>query len=253
MKVALILHGQPRFIDNVFVQASWKEHLFNKYDIDVFGHTWWAPGVEKFECANWSQVKDDTLDENAINKIKAKLSPKILSVDPPTNFYKDPKWVSWEQSIVNCEKWPQWMRQNLHNGVSAFYSIEKIVTLFQEYSRINKIEYDMCIITRYDMIINNFPDLTSLEKNKLFVHNGHETDTNETYFRDYCFIVDQNLLDGFKLYTYLPKYNIETLRRPTAEGFREQCFLQHFPEDYIKFINIDTAVVKDTWCRGLKY
>lgn len=253
MKVALILHGQPRFIDNVFVQASWKEHLFSKYNIDVFGHTWWAPGVEKFEHANWSQIAYNDYDENPIEKITERYKPKILSVDPPRNFFEDPKWQLWSKEIIESEKWPQWLRQNLHTSVSLSYSKEKIITLFQEYCKINKEKYDFVIVTRYDMVINDFPNLTMLEKNKLYVHNGHETDPKETYFRDYCFIMDPELLDGFKLYSYLPNYNIETLKRPTAEGFREQCFLQHFPEDRINFINIDTALVKGGWCRGLKY
>lgn len=253
MKVALILHGQPRFIDNVFVQASWKEHLFNKYNIDVFGHTWWAPGVEKFECANCSQIVYNDYDENPIEKIKERYTPKILSVDPPANFFEDPKWKLWSKPIMECERWPLWMRANLHTSVSSFYSEEKAIRLFQEYCKINQSSYDFIIITRYDMVINNFPDLTTLERNTLYVHNGHETDPKETYFRDYCFIMDPALLDGFKLYNYLPNYDINTLKRPTGEGFREQCFLQYFSENRIKFINIDVAVVRDTQCRGLKY
>ena len=39
MKVALLLYGQPRNIDNMKVIESHKNLIINKYDADVFCHT----------------------------------------------------------------------------------------------------------------------------------------------------------------------------------------------------------------------
>ena len=52
MKVALLFFGQPRFLENSLPFESHKDHIINKYDTDVFCHTWWAPDQGDYNTLN---------------------------------------------------------------------------------------------------------------------------------------------------------------------------------------------------------
>lgn len=49
MKIALILYGQPRFINNESVREHYRK-IFELYDVDVYGHLWWSKN-ENIQCS----------------------------------------------------------------------------------------------------------------------------------------------------------------------------------------------------------
>ena len=53
MKVALLLFGQPRNIDNPNSFNSHQKWIFDEYDVDTFCHAWWDEDVSEYDVSDW--------------------------------------------------------------------------------------------------------------------------------------------------------------------------------------------------------
>ena len=53
MKVALLLFGQPRNIDNPNSFNSHQKWIFDEYDVDTFCHVWWDKEVSQYDVSDW--------------------------------------------------------------------------------------------------------------------------------------------------------------------------------------------------------
>ena len=58
MKVALLFYGQPRYVDNEEVYNSYKSNILDKYDTDVFCHTWWSETEKEYDYSSWSKISN---------------------------------------------------------------------------------------------------------------------------------------------------------------------------------------------------
>ena len=56
LKVALLFSGQPRYLDNPYPRSSHKKHIIDRYDTDVFCHTWWDKENECYPVGSWSTI-----------------------------------------------------------------------------------------------------------------------------------------------------------------------------------------------------
>ena len=132
MKLAICLSGQPRNFQQSFI--SLKSHFLDKFDCDVYFHTW---KVTNFESTNFGFGNNQySLNEADYLNLINLFSPKKYSLDLPITF---------DASGYACPIW----RQPLNNTLSMFYSLYKSFQLIDG-------DYDYAIRTRFDIDYSKF-------------------------------------------------------------------------------------------------
>jgi hypothetical protein len=252
MKIALLFYGQARFIDSPYIINSFKEHILDKYDTDVFCHTWWSEDMNTFISSTNTENEDIPVYKNTINILENLYKPKILIAEKQINFLDIPFCKKYIEEMMIHPKWKdnnwKWNLtyknpKNFFNLCSIAYSKEEIINKFESYCKNNNIEYDFIILSRYDLNIMFFPDLYILNKNKSYISNSHP------YWPDELFITNYNNLKGFKIYSYI-QHNInntnllEGLDRAVVECLKEACFYEYFNKDDVVPINIRTSILR---------
>jgi hypothetical protein len=132
MKIAICVSGQARNFKQSY--NSLKIYLLDKYDCDVYFHTWKTPN---FESTNFGFGNTQyTLTDNDYNDLIQLYNPKKYIIEKPIVF---------DASDYKCPIW----RQPLNNTLSMFYSIYKSIQLVEG-------EYDYIIRTRFDIDYSKF-------------------------------------------------------------------------------------------------
>ena len=165
MKVALCFFGQPRHLNNPYTFLSHKYWIIDRYNADVFCHSWISGGEKKLEYSDW-------VDKKYHNSIELKNSSDIIlnKYKPKKYLFESPKFFSLDDDSKNIlkekekkylEDWKgefNWTKNNENNTLSQLYSISKSISLLQDE------KYDWIILSRYDNYIYDFPNLYTLEK-----------------------------------------------------------------------------------------
>ena len=53
MKVALLFFGQPRYLDDDRAYNDYKRLILDRYDTDVYIHTWFDEAGGKYDVSTW--------------------------------------------------------------------------------------------------------------------------------------------------------------------------------------------------------
>ena len=132
MKIAICISGQPRNFKQGY--ESLKTHFLDKYDCDIYFHTW---KTDSFESTNFGfgnyQYNFSRDDYYSLNFI---YQPKKHSLESPITF---------DASNYKCPIW----RQPLNNTLSMFYSTYKSFQLIEG-------DYDYVVRTRFDVDYSKF-------------------------------------------------------------------------------------------------
>lgn len=166
VKVALLLSGQPRFINSLGYKSI-KENILNKYNCDVFCHFWWNPDGGEYITAPWSTLGKLEIPKNVDKDIKKLYHPKKIKWDYPLNPNNVKKIYSRSCHLSSS-----------YNLPSMYLSMKQSYLLYKEYIDATEESYDFVIRLRYDAILTNFPDLNNLNNNYLYApdyshyHNG---------------------------------------------------------------------------------
>lgn len=140
LKVALMLSGQPRSYKAGFEYH--KKNLLNKFDVDVYMHTW--PSVS-------NEIKGDLVDLYG-GSIKT------------SEIETDERFVTERFTRIPNYQFPA------INTFRMFYS------LYQSYAMIRTPEiYDVIIRSRYDFALNMFPPLHETRVNTIYVPSDRMT------------------------------------------------------------------------------
>jgi hypothetical protein len=226
MKIALLLYGQPRNINNMKVINSHNNLIINKYDTDVFCHTYYSengiytinPNLKKetikcdkrnldiinnaykphLKVFKYDEPLDEpdnyrfSLDKEKINpnKFKNEYDLKIANLIT-TLYYKCIIRKSNEFSMVTD--------LSLTNNISQLYSINKVNKMFEEYSNKYDIKYDFIIVSRYDFVIDSLPQLDTLDSDYFYIRNDH------IFFPDTIYIFNPYFIKSQYTYDYLDK------------------------------------------------
>ena len=271
MKVALLLYGQARNIENMNVIKSHREHIINKYDTDVFCHTWHSKdntysidkrvnssGIIKIsgnildiitnEYKPIAFIHEEPLDNPLetsykynesdldIQKFKSDYDLKLARLF--TRLYSIKKGT-FEFKHVNGEKY-------ISNVFSQMYSINKVSKLFNEYCKSNNSNYDFVIITRYDFILDKFTSLKELDKQFYYIPTHHK------YFPDIIHVFNPSYINSLYVYDNLDKilekfildskpydysYNgLKSFWDFVPECIRYNCFLLNYSPQMIRTI-----------------
>jgi hypothetical protein len=139
MKIALLLCGQARYFKDGY--KSIKENIIDKYNPDIFIHTWRYKNKYAYS-APWNNLGKIKIDLDDINEYIELYKPKKYMIEnsletiPLTKDY-----------IKTSSKYTK------YNFYSYLYSLNKCYNLIE-----NKSDYNIYIIVRSDVIIYNFPE-----------------------------------------------------------------------------------------------
>jgi hypothetical protein len=161
-KIALLFSGQPRTIKysrNSKSYQSIKYCLLDKYDCDVFCHTWIAPSEIKMNVGPWSDLNSFSCEGNELEIIKDLYNPKIFEYDEPLDETK----IKIFKNVAN-EKAP-------YNYNSLYYSMKRCFELFETYCNKNNMKYDVIIRIRFDTIVSRLFNLNDIQNNTIYFSN----------------------------------------------------------------------------------
>jgi hypothetical protein len=132
MKIAICISGQPRNFKQSY--ESLKKYFLDKYDCDIYFHTWKTPN---FESTNFGFGNNQySLTENNYNDLIQLYNPKKYILEAPILF---------DASNYKCPIW----RQPLNNTLSMFYSLYRAFQLIED-------SYDYVVRTRFDIDYSKF-------------------------------------------------------------------------------------------------
>ena len=225
MKVALCLsgivggkssrHGGGSVGEDIHPKVGhnyWKESLLDHYDVDTFLHCWtpdkqqvlddlYQPKKTLYEEQKvWHPPSGDWLKEynHPLNSIEDLLNDKRYANLPAD--YGDDIWDD--------------LRHHATRSRSRWFGNKRAVELKEQYEKENNFKYDVVIVGRYDLWINDVFQLQDLEKGYFYAckrTNGDALrDDHEYALQDQIFLGDSELVDKFyTLYDYIPDYAIE--------------------------------------------
>lgn len=239
MKIAVLISGQPRNLNNNIIDLLKKQ----KIDYDVFINYWEAENgiYSDIGCKECKYIEFLDLKKVKANTIKIEddIHQKIINKFNPTK-------ISSQKQI-----------KQLTNTQSQFYSIKKAFELID-----NPDDYDFIIQTRFDINIRGtLPDFELLDKNKISL----------LYYTKFYYLLTvintiMLLLLYLKYYSFLICYliiylyiiidygTIDTLLHPLILNFNIlmpkfiNYTLSIIPKKHYDFLNIYDKIEKNQLC-----
>jgi len=218
MRVALLLFGQPRYLDDERPYLKYKELILDRYETDVYVHTWFDENIENYDFSSWSKIRSCPVLPDSIERIESLYSPKVLVHEPPRTFQFNDQ-VSDYINKKFTGKTDRWTLKNYSNLLSQLKSIQSLGLLYQD-------NHDIIVLSRFDCILNIFPDLLNLRKDKLYVSNLH------SHFPDVINCFGLKYLDWIRNVYDDVSLVYENVIEPSPESFKAMSFLSRFsPND----------------------
>lgn len=200
------MFGQPRVINNPHTAQSHKKWIIEKYNTDVFTHSWISGEEIPFTYSDWvKNTYNDFEDKNTANIILDKYKPKQFKFEQPRLFMLD------EVSRDKVKNLKYYSLNNENNILSHLYSLSASINLIKE-------TYDWIIISRYDNYIKYMPNLTELESNKLYI-----TADYGDHFPDHMIFGGQKQINTLNCYNILPEL-CDYIDMFTPESFKRSAF-----------------------------
>jgi hypothetical protein len=174
MKIALCFSGQPRSFKTGY--EYYKKNLLEKYDVDVFFHTWADSNVD--EVADLYDPKgyviSDRLDKDLINAQYPRCADAV--------------------------KYPAIAT------VSSFYSIYESSRIKSQYELNKGFKYDWVIRTRFDYALNITIPFNDLSDKKLYVPHCRMSPAHDFCNDQFAFSNSVNMNKYMSTYMFLNHY-----------------------------------------------
>ena len=226
MKVALCLFGfsygtySNRNVNFFKGYESYQKNLLEKYDIDVFIHSW---NDNRDNLIKYYQPKELLLED------QAEFKQKFENTDDFHNFKYGLKDVKYYSARVK------------YKDYSQFYSINQVNQLRLKYQETHKITYDLIILSRFDMDLKVNRDLSTYDPTKFYVNDKRKC-RYRNEIKKFKYIIaklymgnneDINYMSN--LFHHLHKYKFA---RPAGSKHSIHHVVSHYlydhPEDLIK-------------------
>lgn len=199
MKVAVCFFGQPRHLNNPYSYYSQKYWLIDKYNANVYCHSWISKNEIEFDYAD--QVQESLRsrqDKNSENIILRKYKPKKYLFEEPKNLFLTEelrevlkiKQQEYNSRIIGSFNWTI---TNEKNHLSQLYSMSKAISLLKDKN------YDWIFLTRFDVYVKEIPNLYQLEKDNLYINNQWPAT-----FCDVLIIGGQKQIESLNLFDSVP-------------------------------------------------
>lgn len=149
IKIAVLLYGHLR--DYELCASSLKKYLLNRFDCDVFMHTWDETDSSTFSWhSQRTQVR--TVDDITIETLKGFYSPKKLVIEHQQKYGN-------EEIIESPYLGYKFSTANIH---WLFYTMNKANELRKEYEKESGINYDFVLVTRPDVEMKRALDIDKI-------------------------------------------------------------------------------------------
>lgn len=194
MKIALLICGQARILNDSFIKYLKKENI----NFDTYVHFWLPDNNSYINCGNsLSKHEINNIDtEDLIFKINNIYNPKILKHEKSKYFY--------HENMIELET-------NTNNQtISQYCGIQKSYELIE-----NPEEYTHFIKIRFDFQFNscNF-NLNNLDNESLYFTGFSEDKYNNLI--DIIWIVPNKYKEIFKIYDFIYETNIQLHSTPES-------------------------------------
>jgi len=160
MKTALIICGQPRFIEECFPLIE--ENVIKPNDADVFAHLWFSEGLCKkpFKHGGAGEWKNQRIKKDSVRKFEELYNPISMEVEEPRVFLNssisfDNSLKRYFQGAIDNPEEPDFRARTIRDNYSAKYSLLQSNLLKKTHELENDFEYDYVIKIRTDLICNS--------------------------------------------------------------------------------------------------
>lgn len=179
IKVALLFSGQPRFLEereNPCFQFIY-QNIIQKYHCDVFCHYWWsAKSSDVYVTAPWSGLGTMKIHPDIPQIVQTLYSPKVQIHEEPLKMQEYSNYKQFESRTV-------------YNHLSMYTSMKRCWEIFSGFVKEHNLEYDFVIRCRFDSVLDDFPNLETLDKNKVHITYDHRNCAQVNH----CWICPQSL------------------------------------------------------------
>ena len=157
MKIAICISGQPRSYEAGFYEL--KKHFLDKYDCDVYFHTWKDTNIIFQSIHNFTETRNYTFTEEDYQNILELYQPKDYIFQKPIEF--DRNDIKGEHIGIR-----------LNSILSYWLSTKFCFDLIKK----SQIKYDLVVKTRFDLQFTDvispecplIKDLTQLDPNHFY-------------------------------------------------------------------------------------
>lgn len=244
MNIAVIIFGQPRFVNNPHCFSSQEEKIFKQGTTDVYAHLWYSQG-ESYQSSSWSGMNTCPVGQDDIGVFLEKWNPIVLHQETERPFSNPELFERLKLRFTD----PHWNESDFNKALSHLYSLEKAIEAFEKGKTK---EYDWVVFLRTDVCVWEFPDLSKLETSSFY----YSSIFHPEHFADICYVTSPQYVSGLKAYSYLTddRYEIvSNLIRPCAEQFKKETFIQTFGRTPLKQTPLPVRVVRDNEERGKQW
>ena len=196
MRIALCLYGQPRNYEKGY--ETIKKHILDKYNsVDVFFHAWETD--KEYEASPWRPVNKNKVNlEEVVNLYK----PKSYLIEKSMTFFP-PLGNGYDKTSH---------KNNCSNILSQFYSRTSVRNVFLNYCQTNSKEYDIVIVTRFDINIIKLPSvLNSLNISFCMFHQDRPLIFNDN-------MIISGVENFIKLFNFYPNLNRFVIQGPNTKN-----------------------------------
>ena len=164
MKIAVLLFGHLRTFE--YCAPFLRANLLDKYNCDVFMHTW---DTFDSETLAWYNRTDKTtkISDDILQKIKELFNPKKIEIG-----HQVIKKETIIKSLIDDKK------NSLNGMLFMFQSMNCANSLRKQYEKETGIKYDIVIVTRPDVALFNFLNIEKILKESKIMN----LDLNKTRF-----------------------------------------------------------------------
>ena len=147
-KIAILFFGHLRTFKQTHPYTI--KNLIEKYDCDIFIHTWDKIDSATLSWDNKEEFKED-FNKEVVDLVKTIYKPKKIKIEHQEKM---------EDKILTSL---DGQRQISFNGIKfMFYSLSQANELRKEYEKEQNVNYDIILCTRPDIAIYNFLDIEKI-------------------------------------------------------------------------------------------
>lgn len=226
MKVALCLYGQPRHLQQGY--QSIKKHILDVYKPDVFYHTW--DSKDNYQVSPWRK-NICTLPLKDIRDVEELYKPTRYAIEIPKTFDVDKTTPGFLMT-------PFYQHNNVNNVASQIHSRQIVRNLLENYVIETKTNYDLVIMTRFDINIESLPEP---KKDKIYFTSDYPE--RPYFFNDNLFMSNYTaFLQVFDIEPNLTRYMTVGIMNPLDEG--KLTFVHYNTEELIVGSLMDHDLLK---------
>ena len=225
MKVALLFFGQPRYLDDDRAYNDYKRLIIDRYDTDVYIHTWFDEAGGKYDVSTWAQMhgaKNAVILPDSIERLERLYNPKVLVHEKPQKFELPPECKAFvDEKFTDKHPEGHWNPGNYSNIMSQLKTIQRVAQLYEETGD----KHDIIVLARLDTWLENFPDdLSALDPSKFYLPGHHNR------FPDVIHVCGRRYLGWMKnAFNDINNPRVfHNIWEPSPEAFKGMAFLLRY-------------------------